>query len=157
MNPLLEIAFLLIGAILGYHFYIVDCLLYAFYLHPEDETSRHLREQIHQRRYWLALRMMLTMSASPKHYIHRSVKFVAAFVLMGVFVVTSTSGLFGRGFIAGFGVYVFFELLRLYPDPAILREKYFWDLSREVSLQNIRTLTNVTMLFMMLLTGFALM
>lgn len=139
---MIEVILLIFGEIVGYFFYILDCLLYALYLHPEDETSRHLLEQLKQRRYRLALTMLLQMNHSPKRYIHKSAKFLLAFAVLGIFVVTSTTSKFAHGLIVGFGVYIGVELWKMRKNPGLIREKFLWDLSVDVKDRSVNMLLN---------------
>ncbi|HZZ98553.1 MAG TPA: hypothetical protein VFG51_01340 [Candidatus Saccharimonadia bacterium] len=146
-----------IGALIGYLFALIDCVLYALYLHPEDETSSHLIEQLRQHRYKLALQMVIQMNRLPKRYIHKSVKFLAAFAVLGIFVVSSTTSFFARGLVIGFGVYTIFELVKSYSDIASLRQRYMWDLSPTVSDDTVKWMVVLTIVVFATLSGLALL
>lgn len=152
----MDIVLLATGILLGYFFYMIDCVLYALYLHPEDETSRHLVVQLKQHRYLLASKMMVQMSRSPKHYIHKSAKFLTAFALLSLFVATSTDSAIAQGILLGFGLYTTFELLKVRRNSDILREKFLWDFSPSVPHSTISLLVNGLFLItaLLLVTAF---
>lgn len=57
---------------------------------------------------------------SMHHYITRSLLFILAFSAAGIFVVTSTSGFLGRGFVLGLGLVLLSELMGTFHSPAQL-------------------------------------
>ena len=87
------------GLLLGTFFLDVDHLLYWFVLYPQKEESRKAR-QLWQEGGWRELLALLAENhKSHTSLIFHHFIFQAALLVLTIFILTSTAGLFGKGLI----------------------------------------------------------
>jgi hypothetical protein len=130
---LFEILFKTIGVAIGFLIPIVDAMMHATYLHPEEEDGAGVREAWGRKHVVDMLRSTESYLQNPARFIHRGVYFLFVFIILGLFVVTSTASPVGKGVIAGFGLHVLMIVWRHRRDSQALRDRLFWGLSKEVA------------------------
>lgn len=140
----------LIGACIGYIIPWFDVLGYVTYLHPEDPETSHVRESIRTKNFILAIKDTSLLLGKPLRFIHRSVYFVAAFLALGIFTVTSTGSVVGKGVVAGLGVHMLLAMIPFRISIHEVRTRFFWGLAETVSTQAMQVLVGAIGLIVVL-------
>lgn len=86
-----------------------------------------------------------------------SVVFIAAYVVLTIFALTSSDIAFGRGFVIGLGLYYLVHLVADVIEPEKFRHKYLWQLSSYWTQTQIQLLVGVYGGVWMLITIMSLM
>lgn len=121
---------------MGFGLTYIDRLIYVYWLQPEDQLSQLVRDLIKQRRWKLALKEIHQRRNEQVKLTTRSALFILAWIPLTLFAVTSTGSLFAEGLVMGLGLHVLYDLWRDQQlNPAALNKKLFWQVKREVSLE----------------------
>jgi len=128
-----------LGALLGFSFIFLDRLYYAFWQHPEETLSIKMKDLIARGELVRGLVSVLEERADQTKLAMRSVLFLGAWVALGIFALTSVGAPFGRGFMLGMGLHLVFDLLADYFDRGRDVRLWFWQIRRELSEPEVRT------------------
>lgn len=128
-----------VGAIIGFLFIFLDRLYYAIWQHPEETLSLRMRDLFGNGQILQGLAMVLQERVDQTKLAMRSVLFLATWVVMGLFAMTSVGGAFGRGFMLGMGMHLVFDLLVDYYDRGRDLRLWFWQIKRELSDMEIKS------------------
>ncbi len=124
------------GGLMGFALTYLDRLIYVYWLHPEDDLSQLIRDHLRQKRWKLALKEMYQRRNEQVKLTTRSAVFVMAWMPLALFAVTSTGSLFAEGLVMGLGLHILYDLWRDQQlDPRALNKKLFWQVKREVSME----------------------
>lgn len=137
------LVFKLIGAVIGYVIPWIDALGYIFYVHPEDSETQHIRDDMRAKRFVSAFRNSATLLGHPLRLMHRSIYFVVAFFVLGIFVLTSTESAIGKGVVGGLGIHMILAMVPFWSSVHELRIRFFWGLADTVSEQSLRMLVGL--------------
>lgn len=99
----------LLGGILGTILPDFDHLVYVYFLHPQDLSSQRAHRMLSQGQIWSALNFFADTRAERQHLIFHTIFFQLLILLIIFFVFTSTSSLFGKGIVLGFGLHLFVD------------------------------------------------
>jgi hypothetical protein len=125
------------GAVIGFGFVFLDRLVHLYTAPQEDPFVKFIRGLIQRRQFGVALGTLLSDRHAPRHLFMRSVLFLAAWVVVGLLAMTSSSSVFGRGFVFGLGLHLAFDLLTDYLGKAREVELWFWQIKRVFEPQEI--------------------
>ena len=128
-----------LGALLGFSFIFLDRLYYAFWQHPEETLSIKMKDLIARGELVRGLVSVLEERADQTKLAMRSALFLGAWVVLGIFALTSVGAPFGRGFMLGMGLHLIFDLLADYFDRGRDVRLWFWQIRRELSEPEVRT------------------
>lgn len=128
-----------LGALLGFSFIFLDRLYYAFWQHPEETLSIKMKDLIARGELVKGLVSVLEERADQTKLAMRSVLFLGAWVVLGIFALTSVGAPFGRGFMLGMGLHLVFDLLADYFDRGRDVRLWFWQIRRELREPEVRT------------------
>ncbi|QHO63031.1 hypothetical protein [Candidatus Chazhemtobacterium aquaticus] len=128
-----------LGALLGFSFIFLDRLYYAFWQHPEETLSIKMKDLIARGELVKGLVSVLEERTDQTKLAMRSVLFLGAWVVLGIFALTSVGAPFGRGFMLGMGLHLVFDLLADYFDRGRDVRLWFWQIRRELSEPEVRT------------------
>lgn len=144
----------LIGAVIGYVIPWFDAVGFALFLHPDDPDTSVVREAVRTKKFASAIKDVALLLGKPLRFMHRSIYFSAAFLALGVFVLTSTGSLIGKGVIAGLGLHMLLAMIPYRTSFHELRTRFFWGLADTVSERSIQVL--VGLIAVIVLLAFAL-
>lgn len=126
-----------LGAILGFVFIYFDQVYHVMWQDPEAAMSMQLRELFGKRHFDQGLVMILEERLGNERLAMRSVMFLAAWVILGIFTLTSVAAPFGRGFMFGLGLHLTFDLLTDYFGRGRDVRLWFWQIKRVLLPQEI--------------------
>src|SRR3989344_5924665 len=101
-----------IGGGVGFCLTYIDRLIYVYWLHPEEDLSRLVRDLVKQRKWKLALKEAHQRRNEQAKLTTRSAIFVMAWMPLALFAVTSTGSLFAEGLVMGLGLHMLYDLWR---------------------------------------------
>lgn len=140
----------LVGALIGYVIPWLDVVGYVMYLHPDDPETAHVRESLRAKKFFLAMKDIVLLLGKPLRFMHRSVYFIAAFLALGVFTITSTGSVVGKGVVAGLGVHMVLAMIPFRTSIHEIRTRFFWGLADTVSERALQTLIGAIMLIVVI-------
>lgn len=80
------------------------------------------------------------LQTEPKQLITRSAMFLISLLLIGLFVITSTSSYIGHGLILGLGVSTLAELYMELKNPVIFQQRFLFQFKRQMTEREIKQL-----------------
>lgn len=126
----------ILGGFIGFCLVYLDRLIYVYWLHPQEELSQLVRDLIRQHRWRLAFKEVHQRANAQLKLTTRSVLFALAWMLLALFAVTSTGSGFAGGLLMGLGLHMLYDFWRDEQlDPVALNKKLFWQVKREISLE----------------------
>lgn len=133
----------LAGVLVGVVILFLDRVAYT-YAYPHEQLSQHFTWFIKNKQYLRALEILDTRRGEQEKLTFRSAIFMAVWVPLAFFALTSTTALFGKGVVMGLMLHILYDAWRLQKmDPARLTTRLFWQIRREVSEQEKMTLMYV--------------
>jgi len=106
-----------LGGIFGAFLLDIDHLVYSLFLNPHELTSQRVAHLVKQRRFQETADLLARTKHERTKVILHSIEFEAVFLILALFVITSSGSLFGVGLVLGvmthFLVDQFFDLQSL--------------------------------------------
>lgn len=122
-----------LGVGVGVLIIFLDRVVYT-YSYPHEQLSQVFNHHMQEKDYLRALEMLDTRRHEQNKLTFRSALFMAVWVPLSFFALTSTSGLFGKGVVMGLMLHILYDAWRMQKtDPEKLNERLFWQIGREVS------------------------
>lgn len=128
----------LLGAMLGFIFVFMDRFVYSFLMKPDEAMAMRIKDLFGEKKFVDGLTMLLSERHEQKELMMRSFLFMVVWVILALLTVTSISNPFGRGFMLGIGTHLVFDLVYDYYFNQIRFDLWFWQIKRQISLQEKR-------------------
>jgi len=124
---------LVLGVFTGSLVLFLDRVVYVF-SYPEEQLSQHFKYLWKGKKRGEALSLIYTRRSEQQRLTFRSALFMAMWVPVAFFALTSTAGLFGKGVVMGLMFHILYDAWRLQNmDPTRLNTRLFWQVRRGVS------------------------
>jgi len=138
----------IVGVGVGVMLLFIDRLVYV-YSYPNEQLSQTALYHWRERDYAKVLGILDARRSEQNKLTFRSALFIAIWVPLSFFALTSTASLFGKGVVMGIMLHILSDAWRLQrKDPARLNERLFWQIARPVTReQQVVFLWLVTLLF----------
>ncbi|MFZ2199434.1 MAG: hypothetical protein WAV40_01455 [Microgenomates group bacterium] len=131
-NPLPWIWFVL-GVLIGVLVLFADRIVYT-YSYPSAQISQQFAWYIKQKKYLTALDLLDVRRLEQERLTFRSSLFMAIWVPLAFFALTSTPNLFGKGVVMGLMLHILADAWRLQQkEPRRLHIRLFWLIKREIT------------------------
>lgn len=98
-----------VGGIIGTILPDVDHVIYVYYLRPYEVTSQRVMYEANKGNLMQVWDLLSATRAERRNLILHSVIFQVLFLVLGFFVITSTSSLLGRGLVLAFLMHLFVD------------------------------------------------
>jgi hypothetical protein len=98
-----------IGGIVGTFMPDLDQLIYIYLLSPSDPISQEAQSEISKRHYIGTWSRLIAGRRERTKLIFHTVQFNALFLLLSIFVLTSSASIFGHGLVLGFALHLFID------------------------------------------------
>lgn len=131
-------AFFIFGTYIGFQILFFDRLLHAFYLYPETEFNQLVRALWKNKDYLGVIKALAQAETLQEKLLTRSVLFLIVYVVMTVFVLTSTGSVVGTGLMLGMGLHYTYDFWRYSRSPEKFAKQYLWQVKKSFSDQEIR-------------------
>lgn len=139
------------GGLITAVFDVVDRLVYVYVNRPHEQLSEQVKLLITERRYTDALRVLYARKDEQLHLASRSVLFLGAWVVLALFVLTSSVSWLAKGMVMGIGLRVVYEIVLHWNNLPLLQQRIFWQVKREIDFSEVRAVVSVFMgLFLVL-------
>lgn len=131
-NPL-SWAMWMLGVIVGVIVLFADRIVYT-YSYPGTQISQQFSWYIKEKKYLSALELLDSRRTEQERLTFRSSLFMAIWVPLSFFALTSTTGLFGKGVVMGLMLHILADSWRLQKrEPRRLHVRLFWLIKREIT------------------------
>jgi hypothetical protein len=104
-----DLAAWFLGGALGWNLLFIDQLLWVYFSHPEAELSKEVKTLVDQGRYKAVYRFLKEKEDKQQHRAFKNFLFQISWLVLTIFVMTSTAGLFGKGLVMGVGLHLLIE------------------------------------------------
>lgn len=136
----------ILGVAVGVVLLFLDRVAYT-YAYPSEQLSQQFTWLVKDKKLGRALELLDSRRGEQKRLTFRSALFIAIWVPLSFFALTSTTSLFGKGVVMGLMLHILYDSWRLQKlDPGALSERLFWQIKREVGGQE-------KMLFLYIITA----
>lgn len=148
-----QFALLLLGLVLGFWFILVDRMLHALYVEPEQEFSRKVQAAWLSKNIRLLLSLLLREGpAEQAHLISRSALFMVSFMAIAIYVVTSSTNSLGLGVVLGIGLHYCVDVISYYHFPELFAEHFLWQIKRKFSNREVKWMIGGFLFYFLMLT-----
>lgn len=121
------------GVMVGVLVLYLDRVVYT-YSYPAEQLSQQFTWYWKAKKYGTALALLDARRLEQEKLTFRSALFMAMWVPLAIFTLTSTTGLFGKGVVMGLMLHVLYDAWRLHrTEPRRLHVRMFWLIKRVVS------------------------
>jgi hypothetical protein len=140
----------LLGGLLGFLILYLDRLVDIYYGNPQSKLSLYVKDYFTQRKFKEGWQLLMYNQRLQLRLTFRSALFQGIWVLLLIFTMTSTTSLFGKGFVLGLGLHLLLEEWRDYlADREYLKKWLFWQINRPINYQELR----IYMIIMTIIAG----
>jgi len=143
-----------LGVSVGVLVLFADRIAYTF-SYPGTQISQQFAWYIKEKKYMTALNLLDARRLEQERLTFRSSLFMAIWVPLALFAITSTPGLFGKGVVMGLMLHILADDWKLQmQDPKRLHIRLFWLIKREITDEQRATfLWVITVFFVMFSFG----
>ena len=122
-----------VGVVIGVLILFADRIAYT-YSYPGTQISQQFAWYLKEKKYMSALELLDLRRLEQERLTFRSALFMAIWVPLAFFALTSTTGLFGKGVVMGLMLHILADAWRLQTkDPRRLHVRLFWIIKREIT------------------------
>jgi len=141
----------ILGVVVGVLILFLDRVAYT-YAFPEEQLSQQFAWFVKNKKYGQGLAVLDLRRQEQEKLTFRSALFIAIWVPLAIFALTSTSGLFGKGVVMGLMLHILMDAWRMNKlNPASLDRRLFWQIKRQFTQEErLVLLTVVTGIFVWL-------
>lgn len=135
-----------LGVLLGVLVLFADRIVYT-YSYPGTQIAQQFAWYIKEKKYLSALELLDDRRLEQERLTFRSSLFMAIWVPLAFFALTSTTGLFGKGVVMGLMLHILADAWKLQKlEPRRLHVRLFWLIKRVVSDEE-------RLVFLLIITG----
>lgn len=133
LASLLSWTWWILGVVVGVLVLFVDRIVYV-YSYPGTQISQQFMWYVKEKQYFTALDLLYARRLEQERLTFRSALFMAIWVPLAFFALTSTPSLFGKGVVMGLMLHILSDSWRLQrQDPRRLHLRLFWLIKREIT------------------------
>ena len=135
---LVQFIFFVLGTFLGFQLLFLDRFVHAFYLYPNTEFNTLVRQLWLQGNYLGVIKALAQAETLQEKLLTRSALFLIVYLILTIFVLTSTGSVFGIGMMLGIGLHYTFDFWRYSQDTQRFVRHYFWQVKRSFTSRDVR-------------------
>lgn len=120
-----------LGVIVGFIFIFLDRFVYSLFTHTTEPLSIKIRELFRQRKVFEAVSILINERREQRELVMRSFLFVAVWVILAFFTMTSSLNTFARGLMLGIGTHLIFDLSTDFVSDKPRFDLWFWQIKRD--------------------------
>ncbi len=130
---------IILGGAVGWFLPILDKIAYIYILHPEAQISQYLKWQLEKRQIKAFWETLKRRQGEINKLTTRGILFQIVWLVLAIFVVTSTTGGFGKAVVMGLGLRVLVsEWGEWWKNKEVLRQKLLWQIKTEWQNQELK-------------------
>ena len=135
----IKIINIILGAAIGWLIPWLDKIAYIYILHPEAQISQYLKFQLEKRQFKAFWETLQRRQAELDKLTTRGILFQLVWVVLAIFVLTSTTGGFGKALVMGLGLRVLVsEWGDWLKNKDVLRQRLLWQIKKEWQNQELK-------------------
>ncbi|NMC36550.1 hypothetical protein GYA49_05905 [Candidatus Beckwithbacteria bacterium] len=135
----LPIGLWICGGGLGYMVLYADRLVDLYFANPDTELAYYVKAYFAKKQFKKGWQLLMYNKRLQKHLTFRSALFQVVWVLLAFFTISSTSSLFGKGFVLGLGLHLLLdEWQDFVSNKDYLRTWLFWQINKTISDQELQ-------------------
>lgn len=123
---------LLLGGVLGMTMPLVDRLVYVYYSKPHEQLSMQVKMLISKSKFGEAMNLLAMRGGEQVRLSTNNVLFMAVWVMLAIFLITSSGQEFAEGLVLGLGLKMSYDLWLDNKRPEYLMGRLFWPLKRHI-------------------------
>jgi hypothetical protein len=135
--------FLLLGGVVGLMIELVDRWVYVYFSHPEEPLSVQLKGLVKENRYADAMTNLMANFAWQQRLSMNNVLFLGGWVVLAIFLMTSSVSAFAHGLVLGIGLSLLGGIWRDWKNPEVLKTRLFWPIKRKVAGDEMKAVVGV--------------
>ena len=143
----------ILGMMIGFMFIFLDRFIYTLVTHTTDSLSIKIKELFNNKKIFEGVSVLVNERREQRELVMRSFLFVAVWVILGLFTMTSSLNSFSRGFMLGIGTHLIFDLSTDFVLDKRRFDLWFWQIKREVGKDEKNWFFGLAVLFYVLLAG----
>lgn len=128
----------LVGNIIALGLGLVDRLLYVWWLYPFEQSSIQVQYWTRRRDLKAVIGLLLGGTANQHKLIFRSLGFAFVWVMLAVYVMSSTGSIVAMGMVMGLGFDLVWSILNDWKLPGKLGTWLCWQIKRPVTEREVR-------------------
>ena len=122
-----------LGGILGVLMDYADRLVYVYYVKPNDPLSLAIKRLVKKRKYKISYIAFQNRGFEQQHLALHSILFLIVWIVIALYVITSSGSMLAAGLILGLGLQLLFDMLKDYQNSKKLKAWLFWQIKRPIS------------------------
>ena len=127
-----------LGNIIALGLGLVDRLLYVWWLYPFEQASIQVQYWARRRDVKAVIGLLLGETVSQRKLIFRSLGFVFVWMMLAVYVMSSTGSIVAMGIVMGLGFDLVWQILDDWKQPNKLGMWLCWQIKRPVTDREVR-------------------
>jgi hypothetical protein len=136
-----------VGVVIGFSLFFFDRLAHVFFIQPETEFSQLVKESWRKKDIIGIIKLLSVAKTLQEHLTTRSVLFLCIYIILTIFVITSTGSTLGVGLVLGLGPHFCFDLFMYRRDLVQFHKHFLWQLKKELAEKEVDTLIAAFVLF----------
>jgi hypothetical protein len=128
----------LLGLILALLVMMTDRVIVALWLFPYEQLSLQFQFLIKSHQLRQAFSLLLSRAAEQTKLLHLSVGFALVWILLAVYVLTSTGNMVAMGLVMGLGLGLCVAIIRDWRQPERMSSWFGWQIKRPLSIKETR-------------------
>ncbi len=139
------------GGLIGWNFLLLDQLIWVYFTESDNKISEEVKFLFNQKKWKQGINILKAKENEMRHLAFKSVLFQVCWLVLAIFVLTSTPNLLGKGVIMGVGLHL---LLKEWQDFKKWKrfDWLFWQVKREVTLEEQKFYLYIVTTFFVLLS-----
>lgn len=148
----LDLVSLWIGGAVGFNFVYLDRFMHILLINPQEHLSEHVHHLMRQGRYRDTLRLLADRGDEQRHLLTKSILFIAIWVPLTIFVLSSTSSMFASGMVMAIALRLLLDIAQDWHNQPKLSAWLFWQIMRPVSRAETKVVVGIFILIFILCT-----
>jgi hypothetical protein len=128
----------LVGNLIAGVLKLVDRFVYAWWLYPYEQSSIQVQYWTRKRDVKAVLGLLMSGQLQQQRLIFKSLGFAAAWILLAVYVASSTGSIVAMGIVMGLGFDLGWSIVKDWKNPEKLSAWFCWQIKRRVSIKEVR-------------------
>lgn len=126
-----SVLMLWLGGVLGMFFFWADRLAHVYFTRPFEQLSLQVKGLFHERRIKEALLLLEQRKNEQRHLSVRSALFLALWIPLAFFVITSTGSVLAVGLVMAIGLSAIVDMQSDFKQLSKLKWWLFWQIKRD--------------------------
>jgi hypothetical protein len=128
----------MVGSIIALGLGLVDRFVYAWWLYPFEQSSIQIQYWTRRRDVGAVAGLLVNGGLSQQKLIFRSLGFAVVWILLALYVASSTGSIVAMGIVMGLGFDLTLSIIKDWNNPGKLTAWFCWQIKRPLSSREVR-------------------